>query len=404
NEEDFNRLLNSLINQIKRLLPSPPPDHMNPPIAPDFYGRGNASGVQLTTSSIPPDFYGRDNARGVQLTTSSIPPDFYGRGNASGVQLTTSSMPPDFYGLDNASGVQLTTSSIPPDFYGRDNARGVQFTTSSMSPNFYEHDNARGVQLTTSPIQMDYNEFQKIYTLKSLNNPSFEHISKSTDDFNLTSQFIQFQNMNRHHSMLDPLDSTTTTHINPYHRSNLPQLNCSVNSNEMINLYFDGLSHSLKDLPPPPPSSNPTQQYVHQLPSLYFDPMHNMDPLLSPSPGDQQQDIPFSSMMDGSFGMGPPHHHLHPLHLDDDRPPPTSQSIHNISIPLTTSIQSSNIQNLDPTGSPGEIQIDTIASSTVVPASRIPPSVLNDQLFLSILENIRIPPSNANINNGQPRP
>ncbi|CAF4691088.1 unnamed protein product, partial [Rotaria sp. Silwood2] len=57
NAEDYGKLLNSLIDPIKRLLPSPPPDHMNPPMLLDFYGRDHAPGAQLTTSSMPPNFY-----------------------------------------------------------------------------------------------------------------------------------------------------------------------------------------------------------------------------------------------------------------------------------------------------------------------------------------------------------
>ncbi|CAF1405606.1 unnamed protein product [Rotaria sordida] len=48
-EEDLNRLLNTFINKVKSLLPSPSPN-MNPPMPPNFYGRGVQLGeVQLTT-------------------------------------------------------------------------------------------------------------------------------------------------------------------------------------------------------------------------------------------------------------------------------------------------------------------------------------------------------------------
>ncbi|CAF1256618.1 unnamed protein product [Rotaria sordida] len=64
-EEDLNRLLNTFINKVKSLLPSPSPN-MNPPMPPNFYGRGVQLGeVQLTTQM-------NYNEDALKLSNSSI--------------------------------------------------------------------------------------------------------------------------------------------------------------------------------------------------------------------------------------------------------------------------------------------------------------------------------------------
>ena len=87
-----------------------------------------------------------------------------------------------------------------------------------------------------------------------------------------------------------------------------------MNPNGMIILDPGGPSYSSKCLLPPPSSSDTMQQYLHHLPPPHYLQMQNMDPLLAPPPNHQQQHMDLSPMMDDSFGIGSPSHRplMHP--------------------------------------------------------------------------------------------
>jgi len=100
--------------------------------------------------------------------------------------------------------------------------------------------------------------------------------------------------------------------------------------------------------------------------------MHNIDPLLGPSFGQQQQHMRFSPMIVRSSDQRSrhyqPYYHprIHPprhyaLHLNDGRPSPP-QSINNTYVPTTTSNQQINILNLDPGAQSDELQTNVFDS------------------------------------------
>jgi hypothetical protein len=71
------------------------------------------------------------------------------------------------------------------------------------------------------------------------------------------------------------------------------------------------------------------------------------------------------------------------------------------------SIQSLNIRNLGSAGLPGELQtgaIDYYASSEDVPDSQQQQFISKDPQLCSILNDLQVPSSNLNIDDGQPPP
>ncbi|CAF1162060.1 unnamed protein product [Rotaria sp. Silwood1] len=303
----------------------------------------------------------------------------------------------------------------------------------------------------------------------SLTNPNIPHMSKSMDHLPSPShmslpphqQHMQFQNMNPHHRMLGPPESMSP-HYNPHHGGNLPPPpphphmykmmppHHTLDPSGMMLSHPGGPPRSSKGLPPP--SSDPMQQHHHLAPPPHYMKMHNMDPLLGPPPGHQQQHMRFVPMMDDSFCMGPPppshhpHHphmhphmhphpqmHHHPMHPNDGRPPPPPpQSINNTYVSTTMSIQQLNIQSVGPGGPPPELQPGTIhyhASSASGPDSQqqqqqqglsgsngnstmfssqqqqfatMNAMSTNDPTFASQFNDLQLPPSNLSVDGGQP--
>lgn len=261
--------------------------------------------------------------------------------------------------------------------------------------------------------------------------------------------------MNPHHRMLGPPESMPP-HYNPHHGGNLPPPphphphmykmmppHHALDQSGTMMPHPGGPSRSSKGLPPP---SDPMQQ--HHLPPPHYMKMHNMDPLLGPPPGHQQQHMRFVPMMDDGYCMGPPppppppsHHphmhphmhshpqmHPHPMHPNDGRPPPP-QAINNTYVSTTMSIQQLNIQSLGPNGPPPELQPGTIhyhASSGNGPDSQqqglsvtngngtmfasqqqfttMNSMPSNDPSFPSQYNDLQLPPSNLSVDGVQQPP
>ena len=246
--------------------------------------------------------------------------------------------------------------------------------------------------------------------------------------------------MNPHHRMLGPPESMPP-HYNPHHGSNLPPPHphmykmipphATLDPSGMMLTHPSGSLRQSKGLPAP--SSDPMQQH-HHLPPPHYVKMHNMDPLLGPPHGHQQQQqhMRFALVMDDSFGMGPPppshhphmHPHMHPhpqmhpypMHPNDGRPQPTPQSlppqsINNTYVSTTMSIQQLNIQNLGPGGPPPELQPGTIhyhASSANTSDSQqqftsMSNMSANDSTFASQFNDLPPPPpSDLSVDGTQP--
>ncbi len=174
---------------------------------------------------------------------------------------------------------------------------------------------------------------------------------------------------------------------------------------------------SLSLLPPPASSSDPMEQHLYHLPSSHHVKMYNIDPLPGPSLGHQQQDVRFSPMIPGSFDMRPRRYHpysnprmrppSHQMNLNDGQSSSLSQAINHTFRPTTMSIEPSHTQNLGPSAPLGQLQTNAIhsyASSGDIPNSQQQQSLLNDPEFLAILNHIRVPPPNRNVDDGQPPP
>lgn len=151
-----------------------------------------------------------------------------------------------------------------------------------------------------------------------------------------------------------------------------------------------------------PEIHGPVQQYRHHAPSLDYVQMNNRNPLLDSLPGHQQVDTRFSFMTESNSGMRSrcyyPYNYprivpSHPMNLNDSQS--SSQSITNASVPTTWSTQQLNIENLSPGGAPRERQTDVIGNN---PDRQHQQSLFKDPLYLAILHDIQIPPSNRDLN------
>ncbi|CAF3379197.1 unnamed protein product [Rotaria socialis] len=202
--------------------------------------------------------------------------------------------------------------------------------------------------------------------------------------------------------------NTIATQFNSYCPDNSLSSYYSMDQNRMIISYPGNLLHSSKGLSSQVPSSDPMQQYLHHAPSLHYVQMNNMDPLLGSSSSHPQAHTRFSSMTDSSSGMRSQCYHpynypridpsSHPMNLNDNQSS-SSQSITNASVPAAMSIQELNIENLGSDGAPSERQTGAIGN---ISDPQHQQSLFNDPLYLSILHDIQIPPSNHDINDEPP--
>ena len=136
--------------------------------------------------------------------------------------------------------------------------------------------------------------------------------------------------------------------------------------------YRSPSSCSSKGVPPSAPPFNLIQEHPYHSPSSHYVETHEEQRRYSPY---YRPSMSVSS---------------HSMQLNDGHWPPQPQIINNTSVLATMSNQPSNIQNLAPRGNVSDTQQRQLPS--------------HDPLYLSILDEIRIPPSNFCNDDEQPPP